>query len=92
MIVQATSSRVVPLNGDPMKVTEFAVCNPTGQTSLSVWGAQIVSVQEGRSYRFEGLATRKQADATVLTTTPSTAINGDTGGRPTVDGASVCRR
>ncbi|XP_060798516.1 uncharacterized protein LOC132900440 [Neoarius graeffei] len=58
-----------------MEVKEFAVCDPTGQTSPSVWGAQVVSVQEGRSYQFDALATRKQGDLTVLTTTPSTAIS-----------------
>jgi len=74
-VVQATSSQVVPLQGEPMEVAEFAVCDPTGQIRLSVWGSQIVSVREGQSYLFEGLATRKQGDVTVLTTTPTSVIS-----------------
>ncbi|XP_060798216.1 uncharacterized protein LOC132900205 [Neoarius graeffei] len=74
-IVQALGCRIVPLNSVPTEVKAFAVCDPTGQTSLSVWGAQVVSVQEGRSYRFDALDTRKQGDLTVLTTTPSSAVS-----------------
>lgn len=73
-IVQATASRVVPVNGVPTEVKVFTVCDPTGQTSLSVWEAQIVSVQEGKSYQFKALSTRKQGDLTVITTTPATGI------------------
>lgn len=85
-IMQATQTRVVPLNGEPVEMAEFAVCDETGQTLLSVWGAQILSVQEGRSYRLEALATRKYGDDTVLTTTPSTAVSAvaDVGQPPSV--------
>lgn len=43
--------------------------------SQSQIGAQILSVEEGRSHCLEGLATRKHGDDTTLTTTPSTAVS-----------------
>ena len=83
-ILQATASRIVPVNGLPCELKLFEICDPTGHTALTVWERHILSVQDGRSYRFATLATRKEGDRTVLTTTPSTvvtAIDGR-GGQP----------
>ncbi|XP_041957558.1 uncharacterized protein LOC121715727 [Alosa sapidissima] len=73
-MLQATASRIVPVNGLPCELKSFEICDSTGQTALTVWERHILSVQEGRSYRFATLSTRKEEDRTVLTTTPSTVI------------------
>ncbi|XP_041939977.1 uncharacterized protein LOC121700822 [Alosa sapidissima] len=84
-VVQATGNRVVPVRGTPVELKVFEVCDATGQTGLTVWDRVILSVQEGRSYRFTTLTTRKEGDRTVVTTTPSTQVTTCAEvGRPTV--------
>ncbi|KAL2076441.1 hypothetical protein ACEWY4_027969 [Coilia grayii] len=85
-VLQATANRVVPLNGVPSELRMFEICDPTGQTALTLWDRQILSVQEGKSYRFAALSTRKEGDRTVLTGSPQTAITavGDVGQPPSV--------
>lgn len=85
-LLQATASRVVPVNGMPCEVKVYDICDPTGQTSLSLWEQQILSAKEGQLYRFQALATRKEGDRTVLTSTPSTVMTAiaEVGKPPTV--------
>lgn len=73
-VMQATATKIVPLNGQPAELKTYEVCDPTGQTALTLWNRQIVEVEEGGSYRFTSLATRKEGSRTVLTGTPSTSI------------------
>lgn len=73
-ILQETCSRVVPLNGTPTELKVFEVCDPTGQTSLSVWDRLVTEVSEGRSYRFTALSTRREGQRIVLTCTPTTTV------------------
>ncbi|CAL8300364.1 unnamed protein product [Merluccius merluccius] len=70
-VLQATANRVVQVRGAPVELKVFEICDATG---LTVWDRLILSVQEGRSYRFTTLTTRKEGDRTVLTTTPSTLV------------------
>ncbi|KAL2076315.1 hypothetical protein ACEWY4_028087 [Coilia grayii] len=85
-VLQATANRVVPVNGVASELRVFEICDPTGQTALTLWDRQIMSVQEGKSYRFTALSTRKEGDRTVLTSSLQTAITavGDVGRPPSV--------
>lgn len=73
-ILQETASRMVPLNGIPTELKVFEACDPTGQTSLSVWDRLVTEVSEGRSYRFTALSTRREGQRTVLICTPTTTV------------------
>ncbi|KAL2076435.1 hypothetical protein ACEWY4_027963 [Coilia grayii] len=85
-VLLATANRMVPLNGVPSELRVFEICDPTGQTALTLWDRQILSVQEGKSYRFAALSTRKEGDRTVLASSPQTVITavGDVGQPPSV--------
>ncbi|XP_062386831.1 uncharacterized protein LOC134075278 [Sardina pilchardus] len=84
-VLRATAHRVVQVRETSCELRVFEVCDATGQTSLTVWDRLIVSVQDGWSYRFQTLATRKEGDRTVLTTTPSTTVTPTTEvGQPAV--------
>ncbi|KAK0145469.1 hypothetical protein N1851_015606 [Merluccius polli] len=73
-VLQATTSKVVQVQGTPVELKSFEVCDQTAQTGVTVWDRLIPLVQEGKCYRFETLTTRKEGDQTVLCTTPSTVI------------------
>ncbi|KAL2076469.1 hypothetical protein ACEWY4_027933 [Coilia grayii] len=65
-LLLATANRMVPLNGVQSELRVFEICDPTGQTALTLWDRQILSVQERKSYRFTALSTRKEGDRTML--------------------------
>ncbi|KAK0151769.1 hypothetical protein N1851_006870 [Merluccius polli] len=73
-VLQATASKVVQVQGTPVELKSFEVCDQTAQTGVTVWDRLIPLVQEGNCYRFETLTTRKEGDRTVLCTTLSTVI------------------
>lgn len=75
--IQSTGSmsRVAPVDGAECDLEDFQVCNPTGQTTLTLWNKQILAVQASKSCRFGNLETRKFGDRTVLTSTGSTTIS-----------------
>ncbi|KAL2076442.1 hypothetical protein ACEWY4_027970 [Coilia grayii] len=85
-LLLATANQMLPLNGVQSELRVFEICDPTGQTALTLWDRQILSVQEGKSYRFTALSTRKEGDRTVLTGSPQTAITavGDVSQPPSV--------
>ncbi|XP_059903409.1 uncharacterized protein LOC132454206 [Gadus macrocephalus] len=66
--------RVVQIQGAPVELKCFEVCDGTGQTASTVWDRLILSVQVGKCYSFQALSTRKDANRTVLTTTPSSVV------------------
>lgn len=68
-------SRVVPVDGVQCELKEFQICDPTGQTTLTLWEKQILAVEVSKSYRLANLATRKAGDRTVLTSSPSTTVS-----------------
>ncbi|CAL8271034.1 unnamed protein product [Merluccius merluccius] len=74
LVLQATTSKVVQVQGTPVELKSFEVCDQTAQTGVTVWDRLIPLVQEGNCYRFETLTTRKEGDRTVLCTTLSTVI------------------
>ena len=73
-ILQVGQINVVLLNGIPTELKVFVACDPTGQTSLSVWERLVMEGTEGRSYRFSALSTRREGQRTVLTCTQSTTV------------------
>ena len=73
-MVQVLENRVVQVQGAPVELRCFEVCDVTGQTALTVWDQLILSVQVGKCYSFLALSTRKDANRTVLTTTPSSVV------------------
>lgn len=64
----------MPLHGVPAELRTFELCNPSGQTTVMLWNAQIVQVLEGGSCSFRCVSTRKNGALTVLTGTPGTVI------------------
>ena len=73
-VLQLVENKVVQVQGMPVELQTFEVCDATGQTGLTVWDRLILSVQQGKCYRLDCLSTRKLGDRTVLTTTPSTVV------------------
>ena len=73
-MLQVLENRVVQVQGAPVELRCFEVCDETGQTALTVWDRLILSVQVGKCYSFLALSTRKDANRTVLTTTPSSVV------------------
>ncbi|KAG9330442.1 hypothetical protein JZ751_024446 [Albula glossodonta] len=75
ILPEGTVSKVVAVDSVQCELKEFQICDPTGQTMLTLWDKQILAVQVSKSYRLAKLATRKAGDRTVLTSTPSTTLS-----------------
>ena len=73
-VLQVIENKVVQVQGVPVELKKFEVCDATGQTGLTVWDRLILSVELGKCYSFRSLSTRKDGDRTVLTTTPSSVV------------------
>ncbi|CAL8297828.1 unnamed protein product [Merluccius merluccius] len=53
-VVQAIENKVVQVQGIPVELKTFEVCDATGQTGLTVWDRLILSVELGKCYTFHG--------------------------------------
>ncbi|KAK0152417.1 hypothetical protein N1851_006068 [Merluccius polli] len=73
-VLQVIENKVVQVQGTPVELKKFEVCDATGQTGLTVWDRLIMAVELGKCYTFSSLSTRKDGDRTVLTTTPSSVV------------------
>ncbi|KAK0137099.1 hypothetical protein N1851_026710 [Merluccius polli] len=81
-VLQVIENKVVQVQGIPVELKTFEVCDATGQTGLTVWDRLILSVELGKCYTFRSLSTRKDGDRTVLTTTPSVVTTTGQVGQP----------
>ena len=75
ILPEGTVSRVVPVDGVQCELKELQICDPTGQTTLTLWEKLILAVEEGKSYRLANLFTRKAGDRTVVTITQTTTVS-----------------
>ncbi|XP_046906057.1 uncharacterized protein LOC124487777 [Hypomesus transpacificus] len=75
ILPEGTVSRVVPVDGVQCELKELQICDPTGQTTLTLWEKLILTVEVGKSYKLANLSTRKAGDRTVLTTTQTTTVS-----------------
>ncbi|XP_046901655.1 uncharacterized protein LOC124484673 [Hypomesus transpacificus] len=66
ILPEGTVSRVVPVDGVQCELKELQICDPTGQTTLTLWEKLILTVEVGKSYKLANLSTRKAGDRTVL--------------------------
>ncbi len=63
------STTTVTIRENDCELKNCCLADPTGSISLSLWDSQIDQVEEGQSYIFTNLSTRKYNDKTTLTAT-----------------------